>query len=240
MGIRVTISQADLKKMTTHLVKNVHYAATVTLTKVAKELQKEVIQDLKSTYTIRSRWVVGSIKYTSADKKDEIPTAQVGTIQPFMESHELGGKRLQKKGTDLLGIPLYARHDRGMITAPSTWPSAILGRGGYRGPQGPSGGLNRRPAKGPDRERLPAGARGPSAPIRKKRKEWLKYFIAEIRGKPFVVQRMGKKGPLRFWWTLRPTVIQRPDWHFGKRFVPRAEVLIAEKIKPTLDEALRH
>lgn len=230
MGIRAIVKKSDIKKMTSHLIRNVRYGATVALTKTAIILQKRIIDDLPRHFTIRSRWVPGSIKFLSADKGEATPTAIVGTVQDFMAEHETGGERQRKKDPgERRGVPLFARKNRANTTRPSQWPEKLFDRN-----TGSRMSLKKKQPRGSE---LVVGRGGRL--YWKRPGQGARYFTLKKSGGNLVLmQRLDKAGKkLRAWYFLARKVHIHPEWHF-KRFEGVAINVLAHVLPKYLTAAL--
>lgn len=72
------------------------FAVARALTMTAKDAQGEVREELPRKYTLRNSWVKNGIRITPATKAS--PEAVVGSLEPFMERQEEGGKKTARGG----------------------------------------------------------------------------------------------------------------------------------------------
>ncbi|GEM_PF-3526118 len=103
------------------------YALSRALNRTAQESQVRVKGDLGEKFTIRGPWTAKGIRMKPSNKRHL--TAQVGSIDRYMELQETGGDKTRHVKS--LSIPYGARKTRTQLTRRSRWPSAMLRRSGY-------------------------------------------------------------------------------------------------------------
>lgn len=251
MTIHAQINVAEFTKMAKHLVKNVHWGLVLALTRTVGEAKKNATIDIHRVFKIRNHWVPGSIKTTSAQKGDAHPTAVVGTIQPFLKEHEKGGKRHAENVNKAESIPEYARRSSGMMTKPSSWPRALLGRN--RSQHGarfdhfpPWSGPKTKTTQGPFYKQTKRGAsKGRLKGSRARGGDRYFYLTVSGRGGPLklLLQRMSKKGRAknRVWYVIADggRVVLRPNQFWADQ-VPAITRLFTKHLHKELSQALNH
>lgn len=115
----------------------VPFAEALALTWTAKDVQREVVDALPDSFTIRGTWVARSFRVTAA-KKGHDPKAVVGSIYEPMALQAEGGVKAGE-GHDV-AVPVRARASPGAVTRPATWPGRLLARKGFFATRGAHGG----------------------------------------------------------------------------------------------------
>jgi hypothetical protein len=109
--------------------RQIPYAAAISLTRTAQELQDEIRKGMPSAFTLRRQWVVQGIRIKSARK--DFLQAEVYSRDPFMTLQETGGtktsihKRVWDYG-EYLAIPLDARRTKSDIVQKADWPENLI------------------------------------------------------------------------------------------------------------------
>ena len=88
--IRVDINTKEIERLAgSEALKQLRFAAAVSLTMAAREARDSVRASMPSRFTIRRQWVVQGIRYTPASK--DTLEAMVFSKDPFMGRQETGG-----------------------------------------------------------------------------------------------------------------------------------------------------
>lgn len=115
-GVRVRVIE-DIERFAANMDdgarRQLPFAIARGLTMTAKDAQGVVQAALPKQYTLRNSWVKSGIRITSATKMS--PEAAVGSLEPFMERQETGGRKLAKSGH--------------RVAVPPRKPSRIIPRG---------------------------------------------------------------------------------------------------------------
>lgn len=123
----------DTRELEAHFSKRIpgdaHGATVKALTWTARDAKEELIASLGRTFTVRSRWIPGSIRSTPAEFKSAHPSAFVGTVSEDLEPHVEGG--LREKDHDMQSVPVMARAFRMDKTTIGKWPGRLLRRRGH-------------------------------------------------------------------------------------------------------------
>lgn len=104
------------------------YAVALSLTLTARAVAEDVRRALPQHFTIRNRWIPGSIRSVSADYRTGRPAA-VGTISPLLVPHVYGGRRPTPGAVPSVG-PGMPRPTKQSATGPSRWPASMLRKKG--------------------------------------------------------------------------------------------------------------
>lgn len=115
------------------VLKQMVFATSVALYETAKEASYEVRSGLTDDFTIRNRYVAQGIRIKPTGSKAiratgrgiEGMSAEVGSLDDFMERQEMGGTKLPTLGKNV-AIPI--RENKHQAIKKSQWPSAILGK----------------------------------------------------------------------------------------------------------------
>jgi len=118
--------ESVLREIDQDVTKQLPFAMASGTTMVAKEMQKEIIQDLYRKFTIRNTYLPNRIKITPATK--QTLTAVVGSTVGFMELQQEGGTKqpLQKN----VAIPVEARKTFSDKITLAKLPSRLKGKKG--------------------------------------------------------------------------------------------------------------
>lgn len=98
------------------------FARSLALTRTAQDAQAKLRSSLRTHFTIRNAWVRGSIKIDKANKKNQTPTATVGSVYGPMALHVEGGEKTSPHAV----VPIAARPRPKAKTEPDTFPSRLL------------------------------------------------------------------------------------------------------------------
>lgn len=94
------------------------FATTLALTRTAMEVRDHLKGTLSDFFTIRGRWVEGSMRASPA-KKGPAPVARAGTLYDPMSLHVEGGEK------DAGTVPVWARGQKSDRTTPPKWPGRL-------------------------------------------------------------------------------------------------------------------
>jgi hypothetical protein len=111
------------------LERSIPFALSYAINQTAKVAVKDLRTDAKKTFTIRgNQWVPKGLQMRGATK--HTLTAEVGSVDPFMEQHIDGGTKKAQSGR--MGIPLTgkgrARARKRSVTLPKDWPRALAAK----------------------------------------------------------------------------------------------------------------
>ncbi len=98
--------------------KQLPFATALALTRTAQEVREQSKDTLTDFFTVRGRWVTGSMRAHPA-KKGPAPKAIAGSIYDPMVLHAEGGEK------DAGSVPVWARGKPTDRTKPATWPGAL-------------------------------------------------------------------------------------------------------------------
>jgi len=102
------------------------FALAQGLTWTARDVRDDLRRRLPGFFVVRNKWTAGSIRFKGAKKKDNPPTAIVGSVQPYMALQVKGGYRDALDPSDKVGVPQSARRPATKRTTRAWWPGNIL------------------------------------------------------------------------------------------------------------------
>lgn len=78
------------------MAKQIPFASALALTRTAQAAQEEVRQHLGDTMLLRNKWTEKGVRFRPANKRTL--EAEVGSMDPYMETQERGGVRTKGQG----------------------------------------------------------------------------------------------------------------------------------------------
>lgn len=204
--------------------KQLPFAIARSLTWTAQEIQTEVRRELPRRFIIRNTWVSKGIRITPADKRNM--TAEVGSLEDFMERQEEGGTKYPTVGKHL-AIPIKVKGTKRGIIRDKDRPKALLEAGVYRSTRKRSNRVFKIDETTDPliRHGLPMGIYA-SHPDRNR------------KGKNRLPHRQGNKG-LTLLYALEPKGDVKERWEFEKTALRTVERRFDRIFKLSLDDALK-
>lgn len=127
LTMSITTNVLDVAKGIKDGADQLPFAIALALTRTAQDVQTELKGGLDDHFTIRSKWVEGSIRAKPAEKKAVNPVAFVGTLYEPMASQVSGEPKKGKDGGDI-AQPVWARATPSATTRPAKWPGKLAKR----------------------------------------------------------------------------------------------------------------
>ena len=109
--------------------RQIPFAFSLALNETIEDVQGELIDDLPSTFTIRSKWTAKGIRIKGATKKRLI--AVVGSRDSYMALQATGGTYSRYGDFRKHAVPVRARRNKASKTPRSRWPSALIAKGAF-------------------------------------------------------------------------------------------------------------
>lgn len=193
--ITVDLDVRRLGKPIDDVRRQVPFIFALALTRTVQDCRGEIQGNLGTHFEIRRAWLSRGIRITPA-KKSHL-TAEVGSVDEFMELHAVGGKQEPKPGSKAMAIPVPGggRPTPQDETPPRTWPGRILGKA--------------------NRQAFTRWAKKKGG--KKIRAAKPKPFVATVNGNPGVYIRTSRERfPIKALWIFRKSAKQPADWPFWK------------------------
>lgn len=117
MSLNLSIKLIKSPPLVASIFRNIRYGTAVGLTQTAKQAQAAVIESLKSTFTLRTRWYEPGNRFgikIQPATRDRLQAA-VQTRADWLEIHETGGTRRPKRKALAIPTDNVRRNKRQLI-----------------------------------------------------------------------------------------------------------------------------